>query len=47
MRDRLISLENRRQPGPENRPHLIRSDGDKLPDTDSGTPTVKRKDIIE
>jgi predicted Zn-dependent protease len=48
MRDRLITLENRRQPSPENRPHLIRPGDDKLPDTDSGgRPTVKRKDIVE
>ncbi len=48
MRDRLITLENRRQPNPENRPHLIRSGDDKLPDTDpAARPTVKRKDIVE
>jgi predicted Zn-dependent protease len=48
MRDRLITLENRRQPNPENRPHLIRSGDDKLPDTDPAAhPTVKRKDIVE
>ena len=48
MRDRLITLENRRQPSPESRPHLIRPSDDKLPDTDSGTrPTVKRKEIVE
>ena len=48
MRDRLITLENRRRPSPENRPHLIRPGDDKLPDTDAGgRPTVKRKDIVE
>ncbi|MGA2194524.1 MAG: M48 family metallopeptidase [Bryobacteraceae bacterium] len=48
VRERLITLENRRQPSPENRPHLIRAGDDKLPDTDSGTrPTVKRRDIVE
>jgi len=48
MRDRLITLENRRQPSPEDRPHLIRSDDDKRPDAGAdGRPTVKRKDIVE
>jgi len=46
MRERLITLENRRQRSPENRPHLIRSGDDKLPDTDA-RPTVKRKDIVD
>jgi predicted Zn-dependent protease len=48
MRDRLIALENRRQPSPENRPHLIRAGDDELPDTGTDArPTVKRKDIVE
>ena len=48
MRDRLLTLEDRRPPSSENRPHLIRSGDDKLPDTGTdGRPTVKRKDIVE
>jgi hypothetical protein len=48
MRDRLITLENRRRPEPASRPRLIRPGDDKLPDTDAGArPTIKRKDIIE
>ena len=48
MRDRLITLENRRPPSTENRPHLIRTGEDKLPDTGADArPTVKRKDIVE
>ena len=48
MRDRLLTLENRRQPSPENRPHLIRSGDDKLPATvTDARPTVNRKDILE
>jgi predicted Zn-dependent protease len=46
MRDRLITLENRRPPSTENRPHLIRSDDGQLSGTDT-RPTVKRKDIVE
>ena len=48
MRDRLITLDNRRQPSTENRPHLIRAGDDRLPDTGTDArPTVKRKDIVE
>jgi predicted Zn-dependent protease len=49
MRDRLLALENGRKPSTSNRPHLIRSGDDKLPDTDSDTarPTIKRKDIVD
>ena len=43
-----MALENRRQPSPESRPHLIRPGDDKLPDTGTDArPTVKRKDIVE
>jgi hypothetical protein len=48
MRDRLMTLEKRRSPSPENRPHLIRAGDDKLPESGTdGRPTVKRKDIVE
>ena len=48
MRERLITLENRRKPSPENLPHLIRAGDDILPNTDpAARPTVKRQDIVE
>jgi predicted Zn-dependent protease len=48
MRERLIRLQDGRKPSPENRPHLIRSGDDKLPDADTDArPTVKRKDIVD
>src|ERR1035441_5380740 len=48
MRERLITLENRRKPSPENLPPLIRAGDDILPNTDpAARPTVKRQDIVE